>query len=322
MERDLRKIRAKRAEKEKAAGILTRPAGITKERGPRIDQKKSPPTLDKDAVLKSEEAEHTQQSQLTDRVKSNGEADQKGLQVEEIAPRTESLTFNESNMIDPQAATVVTQSPEMDPSAGLAINLQPDDTREPTLKLQEPTNLNSQPPSNASGDFQITDHQEAAPFESMFNDLENPSNPTSLDFDLGFPSSGPDLLNDAAFENMIPSTSNNDQTLNLPPATAEDIDSLLPGLDNYVNDGADFSMLDMNIPATATLPDASASITNTSAPAPDPNSTNEGLQQMDSAPMESNFDDLFGGSGDWGMDDDMGGGTMGDFDEDWFKTDG
>ena len=322
MERDLRKIRAKRAEKERAAGILTRPAGITKERSPKMDQKKSPPAPGKDTVLKREEAELTQQSQLTDSAKSNGEVDLNELKVEETAPQTESLTFNESNTIDPQAATVVTQPPELDPSAGLAINLQPDDTKESTMKVQEQTNLNSQPPSNASGDFQITDHQEAAPFESMFNDLENPSNPTSLDFDLGFPSSGPDLLNDAAFESMIPSTSNNDQTLNLPPATAEDIDSLLPGLDNYVNDGADFSMLDMNIPATAALPDASASIANTSAPALDPNATNEGAQQMDSAPMESNFDDLFGGSGDWGMDDDMGGGTMGDFDEDWFKTDG
>lgn len=230
---------------------------------------------------------------------------------------------------EPQASgggTAVTTSAgiqDMNPTAGLAITLQPESDgpdRSPPKPQQMEANTADQPSFNPVDEPQPTDDQEAAPFESMFNDLENPSNPASLDFDLGFPSAGAmsqALLNDAVFDNM--GTSNDDQNLNLAPTTAEDIDTLLPGLDSYVNDNGDFSLIDMELPAAA--PETSA-VQNPLVPAPA--AANDGTQQqppLDSAPMESNFEDLFG-SGDWGMDDDMGGGTIGNFDEDWFKTDG
>lgn len=330
MERDLKKLRAKRAEREKAAGLLTRPAGVTKDRSTPITPNKSPPVDGKDAVEKSEEAEPILNAQPVDGIKTDGDIvlhasnpdDQNAVQTEPVI----------TNVIDagsPQATAITTQPLDLDPSVGLAIDLQPELQAsiqpEPASKPQDPsTKMLNEPPLNPPEDLQPVNHQEAAPFESMFTDLENPSNPTSLDFDLSFPSTGPDLLNDTAFDNIVDSTSNDNQSLNLPPATAEDIDSLLPGLDSYVHNGGDFSMLDMNIPATTTVPDVSTAAADTTVPALAPNITSEGEQghQMDSAPMESSFDDLFGGSGDWGMDDDMGGGTMGDFDESWFKTDG
>lgn len=160
--------------------------------------------------------------------------------------------------------------------------------------------------------------QEAAPFESMFNDIEQPTNGSSLDFDLGF-SNSQDLLNDPVFDNI--DLSNTEETTALNATSAEDINTLLPGLENYVNDSGDFSMIDF---PTAEMPELITATTN----APPGSTTGAGGDKTGStgqapelAPMESNFDDLFG-SGDWAGDGDMGDGAMVDFDEDWFKTDG
>ena len=162
------------------------------------------------------------------------------------------------------------------------------------------------------------DAQDAAPFESMFNDLEQPSNGNNLDFDLGF-SNSEDLLNDSVFQNI--DMTNTEETANLNATSAEDINTLLPGLENYVNDSGDFSMIDLPV---TTMPEATtvAAPTNAMAEQPVTGTDNAGIasQGIEMAPMESNFDDLFG-SGDWAADGDMGDGAMVDFDEDWFKTD-
>ena len=317
-ERDLRKLRAKRAEREKAAGILTRPAGVTKHQSPKIGAKKSHPKDDEDKMergvdVKSAENPQTATEVITEQVAA-GELPRMEAQASHDVPQA----TNEGTTV-----TTLAGNQAMDPTAGLAITLQPesqDPGQLPAKRQQAETNTVEQPSLNPIDEPQPVGDQETAPFESMFNDLENPSNPTSLDFDLGFPSAGAmsqDLLNDAVFESMA--ASNNDQNLDLAPTTAEDIDTLLPGLDNYVNDNGDFSLINMELPTA--VPETSA-IHDTSVPAPA--AANDGTQQqqsLDSAPMESNFEDLFG-SGDWGMDDDMGGGTIGNFDEDWFKTDG
>lgn len=159
--------------------------------------------------------------------------------------------------------------------------------------------------------------QEAAPFESMFNDSEQPTNASSLDFDLGF-SNSQDLLNDPVFDNI--DMGNTEEATNLNATSAEDINTLLPGLENYVNDGGDFSMIEF--PPT-TIPELTIATTNAPAEPTAAGVKNMGGtgQAAEMAPMESNFDDLFG-SGDWAGDGDMGDGAMVDFDEDWFKTDG
>ena len=154
-------------------------------------------------------------------------------------------------------------------------------------------------------------------FESMFNDTDLTGGDNTMNFGLDFPSDGnlnQDVLNESAFENIEMS---NADISNLGATTSEDINTLLPGLENYVNAGTDFS--NINIPILPTLPEASQGT----------NAGNVGATAQDSAQpaaAESSFDDIFG-SGDYSMggtgDDGLGAGTLGDFedfDEDWFKT--
>ena len=347
MERDLKKLRAKRAEKERAASILTQPAGVVKNTSSAVGTKKSPSAMEMDTLGIKEEAEP---AQPTNEIKA-----EEDIVVEEHKPDlqpNEPVTINGIETVGLQPAASATQPIDLDPSAGLAINLQPDlqASKAPTPKAEEPASKSSDQSQSAlalnpaEAQPTATQDPDPAPFESMFTDLENPSGPTSLDFDLGFPpasTDAPDLLMDDTIFNSMPAAASNiddqiqTQTLN---TTAEDIDTLLPGLDNYVNDPADFSMLDLTIPtAASTAPEttttATAAINNSAPPPAQPQIANidaAGAQQgqMDSAPsalpLESSFDDLFGGSGDWGaVDDEMGGdgGTLGDFDEDWFRTD-
>ena len=154
-------------------------------------------------------------------------------------------------------------------------------------------------------------------FESMFNDTDLTGGDDAMDFGLDFTSDAnlnQDVLNDSAFANM--EMSNADMP-NLGATTSEDINTLLPGLENYVNAGTDFS--NINISVAPSLPESSqgASVGTVSAPA-----------QLSAPPVEANssLDDLFG-SGDFSIDgtgdDGMGTGTFGDledFDEEWFKT--
>ena len=326
--------------------------------------------MEKDTLGIKQEAKPDQKPQPTNEIKADEDTAVEEHKPDLTTRPTEPATINGLDTVGMQAVATATQSIDLDPSAGLAIDLQPDlqASKVPTPKADEPASKpsdQSQPalalnPPEAPQPT-APQHQDPAPFESMFTDLDNPSGPTSLDFDLGFPpastTDAPDLLiDDTIFNTMPPATASNlddqiqSQTLN---TSAEDIDTLLPGLDNYVNDPADFSMLDLTIPtvASSTAPEtttttaaaaAAAAITNNSAPAPPPppaaqpqNANTDAaaqqiqqLGQMDAAPsalpLESSFDDLFGGSGDWGaVDDEMGGdgGTLGDFDEDWFRTD-
>ena len=317
-------MRAKRAEREKAAGALTKPAGVQKHQSPRLGAKKSPTSNDEKVA---ESVTHDADVQKTESA-----AERTGDEVAAEGKRKADIQQSQVNqtamdgVVDtgPAPDKPVTSEPlPVGPTVGLAIDLQPTSevAKEPTPKPQEPSNgINEQSTINATDEVQANQEQEAAPFESMFNDLENPSDPTSLDFDLAFPSNGEmpqDLLNEAVFDTLA--TTNNDQTLTLGPTTAEDIDTLLPGLDNYVSDRGDFSILDMDIPAPATEAPPGQNTTDAI-----PTLLDEGAhqlqqeQQPESAHIESNFDELFNGSGDWGMDDDLGGGTMGDFDDSWF----
>lgn len=324
LERDLRKVRAKQAERERAAGILTKPAGVMKDQSPRLEVKKSPTAAVKGLAERGVAAQSVQPTDTEpmdeptavvlpkpDPQASQGQLPITGGQATDLAP-------NKTSVMEPQ---------NLDPTAGLAVTLQPDSqvsrksSPKPEAKTEE-TPI-GQPPNNGGEDQPPANHQEPAPFESMFNDLQNPSNPTSLvDFDLGFPTAGSlpqDLLNDAVFDTMGSSNDDQNLTLTLPSTTAEDIDSLLPGLEKYVTNDGDFALIDMNLPTAA--PEISG-LQNTSVPAAAAaDSGAQPQQSLDSAPIESNFDDLFG-SGDWNIDDELGGGTLDDFNEDWFKNDG
>ena len=166
-------------------------------------------------------------------------------------------------------------------------------------------------------------------FDSMFTEPTVSNSNDTLPFDLDLPANGTvpqNMLDDHPFEDLaanadFASTSN------------EDLNSLLPGLENYVNGETnhaslvDFTMID--------LADASKSVDLSEAKKKQELAAlvpKEGVVGLDSAsvtdlPIESSFDDLFyGGSGDLNFDsgamaDEDNMGVPGEFDDDWFNLD-
>lgn len=113
-------------------------------------------------------------------------------------------------------------------------------------------------------------------FETMFDDTEA-IRTQELDFGLDF-TTGPHDLNDTSFEN---GPTQNEDVINLNTASNEDINTLLPGLENYVNASDDFA--NIGFAADTTLPN------NNSAKAKDPLAP----QALEPVLAGSNFDDLF-----------------------------
>lgn len=191
-------------------------------------------------------------------------------------------------------------------------------TVDPSLASKEPTSSNvimegHDDPGKQSElpiETPTTANLRESDFETMFNDTEVVGGTQGLDFGLDF-SVGAQGLNDAGFEN---STMENEDLTNLNATSNEDINTLLPGLENYVNASGDFSII--NPAAGPTLPNSSGATANkTLAP-----------QVSEPLPTESNFDDLFSSSnfiedaGDYEMDGSGDINDLGDFD-DWFKSD-
>ena len=200
-------------------------------------------------------------------------------------------------------------------SMGLAITLPADSTTEAADPPKSPEKKSSG--ATPAAEVPLDSSTADLDFESMFNDTDLTGGDDAMNFGLDFSSHGnlnQDVLNDSAFADI--EMSNPDMS-NLGATRSEDINTLLPGLENYVNAGTDFS--NINIPVASSLPETSqgGSVGTVSAPA------------QGSAPpviADSSLDDLFV-SGDFSIDgtedDGMGTGTFGDledFDEDWFKT--
>ena len=201
-------------------------------------------------------------------------------------------------------------------SMGLAITLPADSTTEAAEPPKSPEKKSSG--ATPAAEVQPLDSNTAdLDFESMFNDTDLTGGDDAMSFGLNFSSDGnlnQDVLNDSAFASL--EMSNADMS-SLGATTSEDINTLLPGLENYVNAGTDLS--NINIPVASSLPETSQGAPAGTASAP--------IQV--SAPIvdaDSGFDDFFG-SGDFSIDgagdDGMGTGSLDefeDFDEEWFKT--
>lgn len=140
-------------------------------------------------------------------------------------------------------------------------------------------------------------------FESMFADLDGGG--SKMNYDLDFSVDGADhmVLGDDPFINNIVEN----QSSLIPENSGEDISSLLPGLENYANDGGDeFGMLDNQ---TTSGPENSLDMHEQTTQQLPP-TTNA---PTDVLPSESNFDDLFdsGGLVMDGENDETGDGTLG-----------
>ena len=305
MERDLLLLRKKRIERERIAnGLKAQPSPEEATRF--IDE--APETSRSSNAAQGHEETNGNDTMMTNAgleaglIGSNDEPHSEAPQDKDEDKDEDNITGNSGMPHD--AAN----------SMGLAITTAQDSTETTEPPKSPGTNPSgANPGTEAPLDSGATDLD----FESMFNDTDLTGGDTTMNFGLDFSSDGnlnQDVLNNSAFENIEMS---NADISNLGATTSEDINTLLPGLENYVNAGTDFS--NINIPILSTLPETSQGT----------NAGNVGATAQVSAQpaaAESSFDDIFG-SGDYSMggteDDGLGAGTLGDFedfDEDWFKT--
>ncbi|KAL8705432.1 MAG: hypothetical protein Q9201_001456 [Fulgogasparrea decipioides] len=337
-ERDLSSIRAKRAERERAAvGILKArgPIGVTKERAPNGDSGEETKTADPSATDQGKPpAEDTANDDIKDIQMTDGPAS-----IPDHEPPSENSNPSNNDTVETEPFSIpheLPQSPSQPKGLAISLDQEAPSTLVPTAPAPETTNPPSTQPSQEAP---ISANPTDADFDSIFNDTDLPSATDDMDFDLAFSTedatNNTDLLDESAFQNIsIPN--GDDQNAN--PTNAnheEDITTLLPGLENYVNGGMgndDFasgvSIPDIAIPAG--FPNSSSDNQNPTVDAKTTMGTGDASgagqiqsSEVEGAPIESSFEDMFGidsymnGTGD---DELAGSGEVGDFDEDWFNS--
>lgn len=298
MERDLRNIRKKRAERDRARD---RANGIP-----------SPGALAREAEELAQQAnasafEDTAQGQ----VPGDGEETLMDENGDLIAKIDEDKVIGTGQGMPQDSSN----------SAGLAITLPSD----PSSKdLDQPQNSDQQPVDdlNAPDMMDTSDPVNVEFFESMFND-DMASADDTLNFgDFAFSMDTSNDTNQAL--------NNNDNTLqnsslpdvDLTSTSNEDINSLLPGLENYVT-GSDFA--NINIPASTSTNQPDTNNQGTTAPTTTttnlantaPAAAADATTTADTSTLDSFFDFNFDMNNNGG-DEMMGDGTLDDFDTfDW-----
>lgn len=302
MERDLSVLRKKRVERERLAkGLKAQPSP---------EEVVGIPQLGENGPSETVSANETAQS--------TGEENGEDVITADAALEAGLVGSNDELQAD--SDTNITNYPSMpqdaENSMGLAITMPQNPTAEVIEPLKSPdkkfggaTQVAEAPLDTSTADLD---------FESMFNDTDLTGADDTMNFGIDFSAEGnlsQDVLTDSAFEDIEMS---NADISNLGATTSEDINTLLPGLENFVNAGTDFS--NINIPVAPTLPETTLVAPSGTVGAPAQHPTQPVV-------ADSNFDDIFE-SGDFSMegtgDDGMGTGTLGDFedfDEEWFKTD-
>lgn len=227
---------------------------------------------------------------------------------------------------------------------------------DPSKAITASNTASSAPPApgSTSAPTPGLDHVSDLDFDSMFADTSAPEHSTNIDFDLDFSTSDNPFADLTAGNDF---TVTNTSTLNgvgLRNTSGKidglgngdvggDIDSLMPGIESYVNDqtsanGAEDIFAALNIPPAATgVGTVPRNLTGNDQPKPlqnpgidfgrpDPNGTTQAdvdamMGGTGEEQMESNFDDLFFDEG-MEMEDGagMGNGEFGDMIDDWFKN--
>ena len=210
-------------------------------------------------------------------------------------------------------------------TAGLAITVEPTSKQDNVSAAKEIDGVSQErttiPVVDASGSapLDMSEQQTGTTdfdFDSMFNDTDFNADNGTMNFDMDFSATetgNQDLPSDNTFGNMAMTSADLE---NVVTTTNEDINSLLPGLDAYVN-----ATVDTTKSATSALPNASE--TTGQAPAGTPQALSQTEPKL--VPIESSFEDMFSSDtfdlGDTGGDAVMGDGELGDFnfDEEWLK---
>ena len=300
MERDLRLIRKKRAERDRerdrALGIPS-PSSLAKEMNDTAQLNDNMSAGNASAVQNTTQGQESKGGDVL-LVADHGEPNALNLQEDSQRKLSEGEVIGTGQGM-PQ---------DSENSAGLAITMPSDVT---TDARGQPNNASKRPENTPSAPEASSDMLDAADldFESMFNDTDLVGGDDAMNFeDLGFSmdaTMNQDILNNSTLQDT--NMSNADMT-NLVSTSNEDINSLLPGLENYVNAGTDFSSIGM--PATSTQPENSrgAPVANMGTSAPN---------AAEPVPGDTNFDDFFGVNFEMNATggDEMGDTTLGDFDD-------
>ncbi|MCJ1413380.1 hypothetical protein MMC19_007485 [Ptychographa xylographoides] len=309
MERDLEALRAKRAEREKAAGALRLHASTNARM---LSPAHTSAELAVQAAATTPDAINPIKMEDIDTISMIGKT-----------VHNTPLALNE-NM---KAAEVTTAT-----STGLDIEQTQASTKpEPSPKASSTTHSIPQAPTPL-GDFdtsaldtQNTAHLSEVDFDTMFADATDPNVNESINFELDFSADGTNmsqqLLNDDPFGDL---TTNN----GFVGTSDENIDSLMPGIENYVNAPGggnandDFSTLGISTTTAHFGSTVTAKTVQDGGVEFGDMAMTEGQTVMDSGGGSTTFDDLFfDDSGDLGMGDEDISGNFGDFDDDWFKSD-
>ena len=297
MERDLRLVRKQRAERDHANDMIVDPSP------PKEPDEAAPNHTTGQAVnlLSTTNGEQLLESALPARETTDAAAEDLKTHDEAAPENTDQEAIN-NELGMPQ---------DSENPMGLAITIPSDDVPKAAEQSQLPVDP-AEALVSTEAPLEIAEGVDLD-FESMFNDTDPKAIDDALNFDFGLstdPALAQDILNDTSFNEI--SISNTDIG-NIPATTNEDIDSLLPGVENYLNADTDFS--NITIPPANTLPDTSQLpiISSTSAPA-------QGLTEP--AAVETSFDESFFGLGNFDMGetggDELGDGTLGDFEDfDW-----
>ncbi|MCJ1433168.1 hypothetical protein MMC27_002527 [Xylographa pallens] len=304
MERDLALLRTKRAERERAAGASRLRVSI--EDRPVAEHSGS----------KATKAETPDEHSVVDKIKPEAVADVGTMNA--VADEISGLQPEDDEVSTNREEARTEPSVEIKDLSEAAKTIPPGISTSQVRTPLQGFDVDNIDPNNTT---QLSD----VDFDSMFADTAVPNSNEPMNFDLDFSTGtgmSQDLLQDNPFGDL---TTNNDFT----STSNENIDSLMPGIENYVNAHTtgnvsdDFSLLDMPANSAAfdssvsskLVPDAEIDFTSIDAAA------DTGM--MEAPPANSTFDDLFfDDSGDLGMGDGDISGDFGEFDDNWFKSDG
>ncbi|MCJ1274938.1 hypothetical protein MMC21_002737 [Puttea exsequens] len=298
MERDLRLIRQKRAERDRANGMLPALSPVKQEKD--VSQKAGETSSDV-ALMSQAEAFNAGEITATQTQISNAPAPI--AQMQELP----------SAIPSGEATDVAPDLPQNTKEPAAAVITIPSHPAIENQSQQEETQANAPETMSAEQEARLNPTDVAdLDFESMFNDTGLVTNEDPINFDLDFSTEGAsqDIMNDSAFENI---TMSDADLANAAPTSNEDINSLLPGLENYVNADTDLTSLRLPPASTASVTSQGAAIgaSVTAATVPTQSST-------EAMPADANFDNLFEGL-DFSMDgtgqDDLGDATLGDLDD-------
>ena len=301
MERDLSKIRKNRAERDRRPSprISSSPAkplqAIDKEEDEIVAEIQSPAQ----EILQNLE----QDTVIPDAPIHIGELSSDAIQTSELAKRDDKE----------QAITSLEGMPQdSQNTAGLAISI-PENPKSASKPDEILATLPQ--PSDAAKNGEDFD------FDSMFSDTGMVAEGATIDFDMDFSTEGNSTQNILSETGMEGISMNNAELANAMPATNDDLNSLLPGLENYVNATNDPNATNPVGNGTATLeniqiPENADLVSTTLPPTTDP------------AAADSNFDDFFnaadfntteanGNSEEFQIGDGNFDG-FGEFDDNWF----